>query len=127
MYLSIDSAGKTGLTWRNRSPPIKTLSSMHRTMSRLPQPSAREREVDSLLAEEKKFSESKRSMLRGIRPHAKSVEGSNALVQGMHQLKEIDLLTGYQMNHVQYPGIIKVEHVYNDYHGRCANPGYSRN
>jgi hypothetical protein len=39
----------------------------------------------------------------------------------------MDLLTGKDMNHVKFPGIIKVEHVYNDYHLKNANPGFSRN
>ena len=69
----------------------------------------------------------KRSMLRDIRPHAKSVEKSNELVEGMRRLREMDLLSGKGMNHVKFPGIIKVEHVYNDYHLQTANPGYSRN
>jgi len=28
---------------------------------------------------------------------------------------------------MKFPGIIKHEHVYNDYHKMEANPGYSRN
>lgn len=69
----------------------------------------------------------KRSMLSSIRPLAQSVEKSEALVEGMKKLREIDLLSGKEMNHVKFPGTIKIEHVYNDYHLQSANPGFSRN
>ena len=74
-----------------------------------------------------KYSNMKRSMLQSIRPHVKSVEKSEALVEGMKKLRELDLLSGKEMNHVKFPGVIKYEHIYNDYHVRTANPGFSRN
>jgi hypothetical protein len=45
----------------------------------------------------------------------------------MKKLREMDLLSGKEMNHVRFPGIIRHEHVYNDYHLKTANPGFSRN
>jgi hypothetical protein len=39
----------------------------------------------------------------------------------------MDLLRGKEMNHTKFPGNIKYAHIYNDYHERVANPGYSRN
>jgi len=74
-----------------------------------------------------KYSNIKRSMLQSIRSHANSVEKSDALVEGMKKLREIDLLSGKDMNHVKFPGVIKHEHIYNDYHLQSANPGFSRN
>jgi hypothetical protein len=84
-------------------------------------------ELESLLQEEKKYSNIKRSMLQSIRPHTKSVEKSSDLVEGMRKIKDLDLLSGKEMNHVKFPGVIKIEHVYNDYHLQTANPGFSRN
>jgi len=37
------------------------------------------------------------------------------------------LLSGKELNRTQYPGIIRHEHIYNDYHWKQTNPGYSRN
>ena len=45
----------------------------------------------------------------------------------MKQLEDIGLLTGRDLQRTKFPGIIKHEHIYNDYHERTANPGYSRN
>lgn len=64
-----------------------THSSLHKTKSHIAPRTAREREMDMLLEEEKKFSDTKRSMLRSIKPHAKSVEKSDDLVKGMHLLR----------------------------------------
>ena len=36
------------------------------------------------------------------------------------------LLSGKDLNNVKFPGIIKHEHIYNDYHTRNTNPGFSR-
>jgi hypothetical protein len=66
-------------------------------------------------------------MLKSIAPHSSSVEKSAQLVEGMQKLRELDLLSGKDMNNVKFPGIIKYNHIYNDYHLREANPGYSRN
>lgn len=45
----------------------------------------------------------------------------------MAKLKEMKLLTGKDLNKVKFPGVIKHEHIYNDYHERQTNPGFSRN
>lgn len=74
-----------------------------------------------------KYSNIKRSLLHSLRPHAMSVEKSSKLVEGMKKLREMDLLSGKEMNHVKFPGIIRHEHIYNDYHLKTANPGFSRN
>ena len=45
----------------------------------------------------------------------------------MQELKKMRLLTGKSLQKTSYPGIIKHAHIYNDYHTRETNPGYSRN
>ena len=39
----------------------------------------------------------------------------------------MDLLTGKGLKQVKLPGVIKHEHIYNDYHVPKTNPGYSSN
>lgn len=56
-----------------------------------------------------------------------ALEKSNKLVEGMAKLKEMKLLTGKDLNEVKFPGVIKHEHIHNDYHERLTNPGFSRN
>lgn len=36
------------------------------------------------------------------------------------------LLTAKNLGNVKFPGVIRHEHIYNDYHARSTNPGYSR-
>ncbi len=45
----------------------------------------------------------------------------------MQKLKDMGLLATKGLQKVKFPGIIKNEHVINDYHERSTNPGYSRN
>jgi hypothetical protein len=45
----------------------------------------------------------------------------------MESLKEMKLLSNKDLQKIKYPGIIRHEHIYNDYHERVTNPGYSRN
>lgn len=37
------------------------------------------------------------------------------------------LLSNKDLQKIKYPGIIRHAHVYNDYHERVTNPGFSRN
>lgn len=39
----------------------------------------------------------------------------------------MDLLTAKGLQKMKLPGVIRHEKVYNDYHERSTNPGYSRN
>ena len=39
----------------------------------------------------------------------------------------MDLLTGKGLKQIKLPGVIKHEHIYNDYHVPKTNPGYSSN
>lgn len=45
----------------------------------------------------------------------------------MSKLKEMKLLEGKDLSKVKFPGVIRHEHIYNDYHERVTNPGFSRN
>ncbi len=68
-----------------------------------------------------------RSFIQSIEKQADTLEKNPQLVQGMSKLKEMNLLSSKELNEVKFPGIIRHQHVYNDYHERVANPGYSRN
>ena len=37
------------------------------------------------------------------------------------------LLSNRDMQKVKFPGVMKAEHVHNDYHERVTNPNFSRN
>ena len=66
-------------------------------------------------------------MIKSLMAEKKDLEKSEILVEGMKKLKELDLLSGKGLKKVSMPGIIRHEHVHNDYHERSTNPGYSRN
>jgi hypothetical protein len=44
----------------------------------------------------------------------------------MAKLKGMNLLVGKNFSSVKLPGVIRESCVYNDYHTRGTNPGYSR-
>jgi len=66
-------------------------------------------------------------MVKSLRPDADSIDRSQQLVKGMDELKKMHLLAAKDLQRTKFPGIIKHEHIYNDYHERVANPGFSRN
>ena len=66
-------------------------------------------------------------MIKNLEADADKLEKSKQLTQGMKNLKEMKLLTGKSLQKTTFPGCIKYEHIYNDYHARETNPGYSRN
>jgi len=66
-------------------------------------------------------------MIKSLRPDAESIDRSRQLVSGMEELKKLNLLAAKDLQKVKFPGIIRHEHIYNDYHERVTNPGYSRN
>ena len=66
-------------------------------------------------------------MIKSLLIDKKALEKSAMLVDGMKKLKDMGLLTGKGMQKTKLPGIIRHEHIYNDYHDRVSNPGYSRN
>ena len=66
-------------------------------------------------------------MVHSLKEHADSIDRSNQLLLGMAELKKLGLLSNRDMQKVKFPGVIRHEHVYNDYHERVCNPGFSRN
>lgn len=118
--------GATGVSWRSRNNLIVTNSDRLRNKSSLVY-KTNSQELSELLQEKNKFSNLKRSMIRSLRPDADSIDRSGQLIAGMQELERIGLLTGRDLQKTKFPGIIKHEHIYNDYHERVANPGFSRN
>ncbi|KAM3144885.1 hypothetical protein pb186bvf_002897 [Paramecium bursaria] len=49
------------------------------------------------------------------------------LVQSMQSLKRLSLLRDYKFNHNSLPGVGKSPYVYNDFHSKSTNNGFSRN
>ena len=66
-------------------------------------------------------------MIKSLLIDKKALEKSSMLINGMKKLIEMDLLKGQRLQKTTLPGHIRPYYVHNDYHGRVANPGYSRN
>ena len=84
-------------------------------------------QLEELLTERDKQPNLQRSFVKSLKQDADSIDRSNALIEGMAELQRMDLLRGKEWNHTKFPGNIKYQHIYNDYHERVANPGFSRN
>lgn len=115
-----------GQSWRSRNNFIQTNFSQFKDTRSSRRPT-RSVVLDSVLSEDKMQSSGTKSMLRSLKIDADKLERSRKLIEGMADLKEKKLLTDRDFHRTQYPGIIKHEHIYNDYHWRQTNPGYSRN
>ena len=68
-----------------------------------------------------------KTMLKSLSIDKEALDRSKQLIEGMSKLKEMKLLEGKDLSKVKFPGVIRHEHVYNDYHERVTNPGFSRN
>ena len=68
-----------------------------------------------------------KTMLKSLSIDKEALDRSRQLIEGMSKLKEMKLLEGKDLSKVKFPGVIRHEHVYNDYHERVTNPGFSRN
>lgn len=68
-----------------------------------------------------------KSFIESIEKEADRLDRNKRLVEGMSKLKQMNLISAKELHEVRFPGIIKAEHIYNDYHERVANPGFSRN
>ena len=55
------------------------------------------------------------------------LEKSSKLISAMESLKDMKLLSNRDLQKIKYPGVIRHEHIYNDYHERVTNQGFSRN
>ncbi len=51
-----------------------------------------------------------------IEKQADTLDKNPKLVEGMSKLKEMNLLSSKELNQVKFPGIIRHQHIYNDYH-----------
>ena len=80
-----------------------------------------------MLTERDKQPNLQRTFVRTLRPDADSIDRSKALVHGMAELQRMNLLQNKELCQTKFPGIIKYQHIHNDYHLPTANPGYSRN
>lgn len=67
-----------------------------------------------------------RELIKSLVLDNKDSDKARRLIEAMDKLKGMDLLSGKELNKVVLPGVIKPEHVYNDYHARSTNAGYSR-
>ena len=82
---------------------------------------------EDFLKEDKMQTKATKNMLKSLSIDKDALDRSKQLIEGMSKLKEMKLLEGKDLNKVRFPGIIRHEHIYNDYHERTTNPGYSRN
>ena len=83
--------------------------------------------MDDVLRQGKAQSQAKKTMIQSLLIEKKALERSEMLVEGMKKLRDMNLLTGKGLQKTKLPGVIRHEHIYNDYHDRTSNPGYSRN
>ena len=125
-YLFLYSVGQTGQSWRSRNNFVGTHSDGFRNKSALVR-KGNSQQLECLLTERDKQSNLQRSFVKTLRPEADSIDRSKALLQGMSDLQRMNLLQNKELCQTKFPGIIKYQHIYNDYHLPTANPGYSRN
>lgn len=57
-------------------------------------------------------------MLKSISYDISRMGNNDELCEGIRKLKDLDLLSGKDINYVKFPGIIKTPHIHNDYHLR---------
>lgn len=123
LYLN-SVASTTNASWRSRNNMVRTnYGHLDRSISLRQRKSV----VDDILKEEKMQTGKTKTMLKSLIIDKDSLERSRQLVEGMKKLKEMKLLEGKDLRKVKFPGVIKHEHIYNDYHERVTNPGFSRN
>lgn len=65
-------------------------------------------------------------MIKSLLIDKKHFERSLQLTNGIAKLKQMKLLSCKELNNVKFPGVIKQQYVYNDYHTKGTNPGFSR-
>ena len=123
MKIIIIVSKTTNSSLRTRNNTIKT------NYSHLSSSSTLNREklaVDDFLAKNNE-SEAKKTMAKSLIIDEKALEKSQMLIEGMKKLKDVDLSRNKALKMAKLPGVIRHEYIYNDYHPRTANPGYSRN
>lgn len=55
-------------------------------------------------------------MMSSLRADAEIIDGSEDLLKGMKALKRMNLLLGKDLHKTKLPGVIRYNHIYNDYH-----------
>lgn len=114
----------TNTSWRSRNNMIRTnYGHLSRGISLRREKSV----VDDILKEEKMQTKATKTMLKSLSIDKEALDRSRQLIEGMSKLKEMKLLEGKDLSKVKFPGVIRHEHIYNDYHERVTNPGFSRN
>jgi hypothetical protein len=126
VYASSNLVGSTGQSWRCRNNFITTNFSQFKDKGTYRRAS-KSFVADNLLSDDKMQSAATKTMYSSLKQDAAKLEKSRKLVEGMAKLKEIKLLSGRDFNKTSYPGVIRGEHIINDYHWKQTNPGYSRN
>jgi hypothetical protein len=124
-YLICDAVGETGISWKTRNNSIGTHSNFNTRYS-IPR-KTHSKQLSMILAEDQKSSKQARSMIRSLRDDADTIDQSDKLVTGMHELKRMNLLLERSLQKIKFPGVGKHAHIHNDYHERVTNPGFSRN
>ena len=66
-------------------------------------------------------------MMKSFRQDAEKIDQSDKLVNGMQELKKMNLLLSRNLQKIKFPGVVRYTHIHNDYHERLTNPGFSRN
>jgi hypothetical protein len=66
-------------------------------------------------------------MMKSFRQDAEKIDRSDKLVNGMQELKKMNLLLSRNLQKIKFPGVARYTHIHNDYHERLTNPGFSRN
>lgn len=66
-------------------------------------------------------------MMKSFRQDADKIDRSDQLVNGMQELKKMNLLLNRDLQKIKFPGVARYTHIHNDYHDRLTNPGFSRN
>ena len=71
-----------------------------------------------LAPQEHRQTQRTKSLMKSFNDHSKVLEKNDILVQNMVKLRQMKLLSDKDMPMCKFPGIIRVEHVYNDYHAK---------
>ena len=66
-------------------------------------------------------------MMKSFRQDADKIDRSHQLVNGMQELKKMNLLLNRNLQKIKFAGVARYTHIHNDYHDRLTNPGFSRN
>lgn len=117
----------------SRSPP-KTSQQLTRKRHENPMTSSSNSDVDKLRSS-LYFDERtktipkttlKNNIIEDIVRKGDTIVGNKELLESIYKLKNLNLLKSYNTQVQRYKGIGKLAFVYNDYHTKATNPGYSR-